>query len=241
MTYNDAINSLNPLDKNSYDNISNPQIVYARANPQNGSNCFDIVPLELNVQDSCSDIAVYLISTSELRPGFQYRNELVVKNLSSNIQSGQVEFKYYSLLEFFGLTEVNFGNSYSETSTGFVLNFNNLAPNQEEKVKIHMKAPMIELGTMITNEATYNGTDVNSNNNISTIKEIVIGSYDPNDILESHGPEILHSSFDSDDYLYYTVRFQNVGTADAINVKIDNTLDSRLDKSTIQMLNSNKE
>src|SRR5690606_23160586 len=67
---------------------------------------------------------------------------------------------------------------------------------------------------------------------------IVRGSYDPNDINESHGPEIFYDDFSTDDYLYYTIRFQNVGTADAINVSIDNTLDDGLDKSTIQMLSA---
>jgi len=36
--------------------------------------------------------------------------------------------------------------------------------------------------------------------------------------------------------LYYTIRFQNVGTAEAINVRIENTLDALLDSSTMQMI-----
>lgn len=70
------------------------------------------------------------------------------------------------------------------------------------------------------------------------MSEIIIGSYDPNDIFESNGPEILHATFTNDDYLYYTVRFQNVGTASAINVTIDNGLDAKLDKTTFEMLHA---
>ncbi|HEX9600020.1 MAG TPA: T9SS type A sorting domain-containing protein, partial [Mariniflexile sp.] len=82
----------------------------------------------------------------------------------------------------------------------------------------------------------YSDDDLDMSNNTSALTETVIGSYDPNDIAESHGPEIYYDDFTIDNYLYYTIRFQNVGTADAINVSIDNTLDSKLDKSTIQML-----
>lgn len=238
--YETLYNAENDIDNiaNTYTNNVNPQVLYVRVCNFVMPSCYKIVELNLEVQDNCNDIGVYLVSTSELRPGFQYRNELIVKNLSSSVQSGKVKFEFDHLLEFYGVTEVDTGNFYTKTSLGFILDFNDLEPNEEEKVKIHMNAPLIQLGTIITNVATYIGEDIFVENNTSFLNQIVIGSYDPNDILESHGPEILHSSFETTDYLYYTVRFQNVGTADAVNVAIDNTLDARLDKSTIQMLSS---
>jgi len=188
----------------------------------------------------CSDIAVYLVSNVTPRPGFDYKNRLVIQNKGlETVTSGSVEFVYDPVITFNNVSYVDAGNSITNTSTGFILNFANLEPNHIESVLINMNVPIpTNLGTLITNTATYSVTDLLTENNISVLSEIVIGSYDPNDILESHGPEILHSSFDSEDYLFYTVRFQNVGTADAINVSIDNTLNPKLDKSTIQMLSS---
>src|SRR5690606_28633128 len=123
--------------------------------------------------------------------------------------------------------------------TGFILNLTNLPPNAREEIYVKMYVPItVPLGSYVTNEVMYLGTDSRSDNNYSSITRIVRGSYDPNDINESHGPEIFYDDFSTDDYLYYTIRFQNVGTADAINVSIDNTLDDGLDKSTIQMLSA---
>ena len=64
---------------------------------------------------------------------------------------------------------------------------------------------------------------------------MIINAYDPNDKTEAHGPEILHSSFTSNDYLYYTIRFENTGNASAINVRVNDVLNSMLDENTIRV------
>ncbi len=239
-TSNEAQNRENELSRDSYVNILNPQTIYARMDYNNSSSCSDIVALDLIVQETCSDIAVYLTSQVPPRPGFDYVNYLVIENKGlETVASGSVEFVHDPLLTFNNVNNIASGNTVTNTATGFTLDFVNLAPNQQETVLINMNVPVpTSLGTLLTNTATYSVIDLSIDNNTSALSEIVIGSYDPNDILESHGPEILHSDFETTDYLYYTIRFQNVGTADAINVSIDNTLDSRLDKSTIQMLSS---
>ena len=188
----------------------------------------------------CGDIAVYLISYVPPRPGFDYRNYLVVQNRGlETVASGTIEFTMDANLTLTSVTGVDTGNTITNTASGFNLNFVNLAPNESEVVYVNMNVPIpTPLGTLLTNSASYSVTDLSLDNNTTSLTETVIGSYDPNDINESHGPDILHSSFSSDDYLFYTIRFQNVGTADAINVSIDNTLDSQLDASTIQMLSS---
>jgi uncharacterized repeat protein (TIGR01451 family) len=56
--------------------------------------------------------------------------------------------------------------------------------------------------------------------------------------MESHGERILHSTFTANDYLYYTIRFENTGTASAINVRVNDVLDSRLDENTIRMISA---
>lgn len=236
----DAQNIVNELPKDSYTNISNPQTVFVRVEHISSFGCENIAELDLIVQDLCQDIAVYLVSHVPPRPGFDYVNYLIIQNKGlETVSSGSVEFVHDASITFNNVTNIDTGNSVTNTATGFTLDFVNLAPDQHETVLINMNVPVsTSLGALLTNTATYSVTDLSVENNTSALSETVIGSYDPNDILESHGPEILYSSFESTDYLYYTVRFQNVGTADAINVSIDNTLDSRLDKSTIQMLSS---
>ena len=106
--------------------------------------------------------------------------------------------------------------------------FTNLGAGETESVDITLLCPAtVALGEIVTNTATYVTTsnDTVMENNLSTLSEIVIGSYDPNDKMESHGPEIVYDNFiTTDEYLYYTIRFQNIGTAEAIFVRIEDEL-----------------
>jgi len=77
--------------------------------------------------------------------------------------------------------------------------------------------------------------DITEEDNTLTLEQTVVGSYDPNDISVLEGEEILIE--DTDKYLHYLIRFQNTGTASAINVKVDHMLDDKLDWSTMQIDN----
>jgi uncharacterized repeat protein (TIGR01451 family) len=48
----------------------------------------------------------------------------------------------------------------------------------------------------------------------------------------------LHSSFTANDYLTYTIHFENTGTANAINIKVEDILDSKLEPSSIKMVDA---
>ena len=56
--------------------------------------------------------------------------------------------------------------------------------------------------------------------------------------MESRGEKILYTSFTSEDYLYYTIRFENTGTASAINVRVNDVLNSKLNENSIKMIGS---
>ena len=57
-------------------------------------------------------------------------------------------------------------------------------------------------------------------------------------MTESHGGKIVHSTFTASDYLYYTIQFENTGTASAEFVKVTDVLDSQLDESTFEMISA---
>jgi uncharacterized repeat protein (TIGR01451 family) len=100
--------------------------------------------------------------------------------------------------------------------------------------------PTVAAGQLLTNTATINpiAGDVVPSNNTSSLSQIIVNAYDPNDKMESHGEKILYSSFTSNDYLTYTIRFENTGTASAINVRINDVLDSKLDETTVRTVSS---
>ena len=130
----------------------------------------------------------------------------------------------------------------TNTATGFTVDFVNLQPGDSEFIDISITCPVaVELGDIVTNTANY-VTDTNDlvpSNNYSTLSEMVVGSWDPNDKMEALGPKVLYDEFvTSDQWLYYTIRFQNLGTFPATFVRIEDELDEQLDETTFQMLRS---
>ncbi|MDO6598102.1 T9SS type A sorting domain-containing protein [Oceanihabitans sp. 2_MG-2023] len=197
------------------------------------------VNFPLTLISNCSDVAVYLSANTAPRPGVIYNNILVIENLGSVPVSGSVEFTHDALVTLDAVYNLNAGNSITNTATGFILNFNNLLPGNQEQVYIALNVPTnLNIGDVITNTVVYSETDLNLDNNTSSITQDVVNSYDPNNKLESHGPEIKLDDFTDQDYLYYTINFQNLGTAEALDIRVEDVLDAQLDASTFKMLSA---
>ncbi|MGK4566821.1 DUF7619 domain-containing protein [Flavobacterium sp. 3HN19-14] len=184
------------------------------------------------------DVAVNVIGFNPPpRPGFTYYNYISYTNNSTQpIASGTVTFVKDPT--------VTIVDSYGTiTPTGVTYNFTNLPPYQTEYIWVRLQTPTIptiNLGDLVTATATVTipGTDVNLANNTSSLTQTIVGSYDPNDKSESHGSEILHFGFTANDYLTYTIRFENTGTANAVNINVTDTLDPKLDETTVKMVDA---
>lgn len=197
----------------------------------------------ITIEQPCEDLEVILINPGlPPRPGFTRSNRLILKNNSpTTIASGTVELTIDDLLILGNVTSDDATYVYNSTASGFTIDFTNLTPYESRSYNIELTCPAsVPLGTILTNTATYttDQNDLIGENNSSILSETVVSSWDPNDIRESHGPEIIHEDFTSADYLYYTIRFQNLGTAEAINVRIEETLDTQVDETTFQMIAS---
>uniref|UniRef100_UPI00261053D7 T9SS-dependent choice-of-anchor J family protein n=1 Tax=Flavobacterium sp. TaxID=239 RepID=UPI00261053D7 len=185
------------------------------------------------------DVSTYLYASNP-RPGFSRGCGLYYRNNStSTIASGTVTFTKNNLET---ITSINQSGTVS-TATGFTYNFTNLAPNETRSIGIDLQTPTIptvNLGDLLTISSSISGVsgDINATNNNYSLTKAVIGSYDPNEIYESRGPEIVHSNFTTNDYLYYTITFENTGTANAEFIRIENLLDSKLNPNSIEMVGS---
>lgn len=201
-----------------------------------------IVNFPVVEENACEDIAVYLTESTPPRPGFLYWNNVIIENLGASTTSGSVEFVHDATVNFVEVFNPPATGTITLTVTGFIYDFVNLAPGETISMYADMTVPVSTvLGTLLTNTVAYttNTNDVVLANNAYSLTQEVVGSYDPNDIMEAQGSEIVYQDFiTTDAYLYYTIRFQNVGTAEAINVRIENTLSALLDASTLKMLNS---
>lgn len=188
----------------------------------------------------CTDLSVSLYNYgAPPRPGFSYSNVVYLKNYGNQtIASGTVTFTKDNAISITSTSSVT-----TATATGFTYNFTNLLPNEEKYIYVTMQVPVIPtvaLGQLVTNSVTTTipSGDMNVANNTFNLTETIIGSWDPNDKSESHGEKIVHSTFSSNEYLTYTIRFENTGTAEAINIRVNDVLDSQLDENSIRMVNA---
>lgn len=186
-----------------------------------------------------NDIGVAVVPFNAPRPGFNYINRIVYTNLGNQtIASGTVTF-----IKPAAVAIVSTNPSTTSTPTGFTYNFTNLLPFEVRIIDVIMAVPTIptvNAGDYLVSQASIVPTtgDIVPENNSNTLSQMVINAYDPNDKMESRGPQILHSSFTSNDYLYYTIRFENTGNASAINIRVNDILNSKLDETTLAMVSS---
>ncbi len=237
------INATNSYDLSYYINSSyssNYNIStssYSNINIIAGSG-MTVYNFPVTVAQTYNDLVVTIIPVSAPRPGFTYENKVIYTNHGNQtVASGTLTFNKDSNVTISSVSP----SGTTTTASGFTYNFTNLLPFETRMFTVSMQVPVIpavNINQLLTNTATIIPLtgDIVPENNSSLTTQIIIGSYDPNDKMESHGERILHSSFTSNDYLYYTIRFENSGTASAINVRVNDVLDSHLDQSSISMV-----
>lgn len=186
------------------------------------------------------DVSVNIVALGEPRPGFTYKNRIVYTNNGNQTANGTVSFVKDAAIS---ITNISQAGTVA-TADGFTYDFTNLAAFETRIIEVTMQVPTIptvQLGNLLHNSASVSilpTVDAIVSNNTFELTQEIIGSYDPNDIMEAHGKEIVHATFDSDDYLYYTIRFENTGSASAINVTVNNALDAKLDETSLRMVGS---
>ncbi len=186
----------------------------------------------------CEDLKIS-ISGSQLRPNTIYYNYLYFGNNGNQNASGTVTFTKDPHLTIINMNEYGL----TPTSTGFTYQFTDLPPGSHISMRIKMQVPnlpAVTLGSQLTTSAsiTISQNDSDPANNVSSLTQTITGSYDPNDKMESHGNKILFSQFTQNDYLTYTIRFENTGNGNAQDIKVTDILDSRLDENLLKMITS---
>lgn len=95
------------------------------------------------------------------------------------------------------------------------------------------------IGTAFTNTLTCTNTfsDADPANNTSVDAGLITGSFDPNDkaVRTSSGLSSDQFILGTDEWLDYTIRFQNTGTDTAFTVVLADTLDPDLDLATLEL------
>lgn len=189
-----------------------------------------------------SDVGTYVCSLTTPRPGFNYYNQIYYYNNGEFVENGTIEFTKPTN---FTITNISDANAV-QNATGFTLNYSDLQPFEWRSVLITMTVPPIptvQIGQIVTSSVTINcnNTEIFSNNNSGYSTDCISSSYDPNDINENHGPTIVKDNFTTDDYLVYTIRFQNTGNASTSTVRVEDFLDTKLNPATVRMIGGSHE
>ncbi len=193
-----------------------------------GNNFGVIVP------PSQCDVAVDITPLSTVTPGFTAIYNIKVFNLNGVTTGGLLTFNFEPGLLFKSASPAQ--ASFDNASAFVTWNVANLAPGTHKSYTVRLDVPVnTPLGQHVFSfaEFTTNGscTETNLVNNIDTTHQTVVGSYDPNDKHVSPEGNIPNNGQD----LVYTIRFQNTGTAPAVNVVILDTLSSHLDWNTFEI------
>jgi uncharacterized repeat protein (TIGR01451 family) len=85
---------------------------------------------------------------------------------------------------------------------------------------------------------TSSGIDINSSNNLYSMFNEIVGPLDPNDMRVYPIGDGSQGFVDRDQWLTYTVRFQNIGTYPATNVIIKSQLPEFMDVASFQAISA---
>ncbi|MEX1188204.1 MAG: PKD domain-containing protein [Bacteroidia bacterium] len=190
------------------------------------------------------DLSASISPISTITPGFNFLAFLDYCNNGASAASGTFTFYWDPLLDISSASEFSpQPTSFNPAASSASWDFTDLAPGDCDYIYMSPPTPVsLALGTAIFNTVVVTPlNDYNPANNIDTLHQTVVGSYDPNDkqgVPAGIGEEgrILPNT-----QLAYTIRFQNTGTAPAVNVVLIDTISTDYILETFQMVASSDE
>jgi uncharacterized repeat protein (TIGR01451 family) len=215
--------------------LSGPEYTFTTTNLDEVFSNYDF-PLcpDLNFHD----VRVYSVS-GQPRPGFYLGYQVLVVNDAFPTENVLVSFDLTNMpgASIFSTNGTINGNTVTWTGNDLVF----METNQFY-VQIYVD-PTTPLGTIYTPSVTATllsaAADDEPSNNVFSFNQTVVNSYDPND-KQVNSSTVNYGEISSTDQitLDYAIRFQNTGTAEAINVRVDDIIEEDLDLSTFQMLDA---
>jgi uncharacterized repeat protein (TIGR01451 family) len=119
---------------------------------------------------------------------------------------------------------------------------NNILPANSASIIINFGAaipPALNMNDTLHSEVLIDPTgDLTPSDNASSLRQRVVGSFDPNDKQEAHAGYLLPQEYSSGKPLLYTIRFQNTGNDTAFNVVVRDTLEAKLNWNSFEMVDA---
>ena len=184
------------------------------------------------------DLQISVIPLSPARLGMPATYRVLYKNLGTDtLPSIKLTF-----VKDRKQTLVNASPSPSSANQDTIIwNRPGLKPMDTGSVVLVLKLgipPATNINDIITLSAIIDpvADDLTPADDTTRLRQTVISSFDPNDKTESNNGSITAAQVTNGEWLSYLIRFQNTGTDTAFNITIKDTLDSKLDWSSLQMV-----
>ncbi|WP_196885088.1 T9SS type A sorting domain-containing protein [Aureivirga sp. CE67] len=236
---NEGTYTIIPKNENSEYFIFSPESIEVTFPNDNNS--------ETIIQDFClqpngeiDELEISIIPIDIARPGFDADYKIVYKNIGNTILSGEINFNYDDLV----LDFVSTNPIYESNFTGnLTWSFENLLPFEKGEIFITLNLnspqedPALNSGSILPYTVIGSfALDSDSPQTVShEIEQEVVNSYDPNDKTCLEGKVIDEELIG--DYIHYRIRFENEGTASAVNVVIEDDLNPEMfDVSTLELI-----
>ena len=186
-----------------------------------------------------NDLEIAILGLTPPSPGFDVNYRLVYKNNGNQVLSGTVNYTFDdTVLDFISANPTQ----TSQSTNNLSWNYTNLLPFETRTIDIMLnlngptETPAVNINDTLYSNASISPTagDENEEDNFFSLQQVVIGSYDPNDKTCLEGETISPSQVG--DYLHYLIRFQNSGTAPAVNVVVKDMIDTtKFDMASLQL------
>jgi hypothetical protein len=184
---------------------------------------------------SKTDITIIPLSPPA-RPGFDTSYKIVWENVGNQIESGTLNFTYDELL----MDYISAAQTPEQITNGIIKwSLTNLLPFEKREITVTLKVnrptetPAVNAGDKLYLTASIL-------DNIFTLENTVVGSYDPNDKTCLQGDRVKPDMVG--EYVDYLIRFENTGNYAAENVVVKDIIDTkRFDVSTLQITDASHE
>lgn len=190
-----------------------------------------------------NDVDVTLIPLNIARPGFDTNYKLVYKNKGNTTLSGAISLTFED--DFMDLVSSN-PLTATQAVNSLEWNYTNLLPFESREIMftMNLNTPTdasfpLNADDTLAFEAIISPVvaDETMDDNTNTLSQIVVNSFDPNDKNCLQGTEVTTELVGK--YVDYMIRFENTGTANAINVVVKDVIETTMfDPSTLIVTNA---
>lgn len=185
------------------------------------------------------DLSISIIPLSMPLTGFVSSYKIVANNIGNTKKEGVIRLSFNSNKLQFKKSSINISQPNSDVLSW---SFSNFKPFEKREFIVIFRVlppPVNNINDKLRLKVNISSNDKiesDPKNNEFTLKQVIQGSYDPNDKTVLEGSKINIKEVDN--YLNYIIRFQNTGNAAAKFVILKDKLSKKLDLTTFKKVSA---